>query len=139
MSSTLIPVGVRLTREQIDAMTANGLTLSEAVRDLIDLEPMAPVHAASILGIAPSNLTRVAAKYAIVPRWSPEAGDAVTCRLYDGRHVRALAVKLADERAKREAGCGHEPLEINAAGRCRACEVIRVRAAKQAKRAAVAA
>ena len=138
MPGSTVPVGVRLTREQIASATASGLTLSEAVRDLIDFEPMAPVHAAAVLGIAPSNLTRVAAKHAIVPRWSPEAGDAVTCRLYDGRQIRALAAKLAAERARREAGCGHEPLELNAAGKCKRCEVVRVRAAKQARKLAAA-
>jgi hypothetical protein len=136
MSNETVPVGVRLTREQMARLTADGQKVSPAVRALIDFEPMAPVHAAAILSVAPSNLSKVPGLPA--PRWSPEAGDKVTGRLYDARAITALAAKLAEERAKREAGCGHEPRTLNSAGRCRQCEVERVRAYKQAQKQAAA-
>lgn len=138
--SEMVPVGVRLTREQIARLSAEAESIGQAVREAVDFwlrggpELITSRQAADILGVRLSNFYKLPGRPD--PFFAPDPGAKGVTSLYDAGPIRALAAEREAERARREAGCGHEPLELNAAGRCKRCEVERVREYKQAQKAA---
>lgn len=103
MRSNLIPVGIRLSREQIDGLTADGSKTGEAVRRAVDAYLAGPIplvgssQTAELLGVATGNLSKVAGLPE--PLYDPARGGPSGGRLYD----KAAIVALAERRRARAA------------------------------------